>query len=341
MEGKKEIPIVQKISILIIIIQILLVFILHTISFAGSNISIDTKLGTITVKYPERKLKVGDEATIDIYVENSSIVCFYAQLQYDKNVFQIEDFNESVKTIDGWNVMQSEELETGTEIYLYPDTNENIASNTLLASINFKVIGIADNFSDIYLNEIFLGDADNNSNLNEEGYGDNAKFTLSLETTEEIVPPLNPSEESELYLSSEQYKIGNNDINNYENGDEYISEIERDTTKEQFISNLDTNGTIRIIKEDGIELNENELVGTGMTLEIVNENEVIELKIAVMGDVDGDGRVTATDLSTLNQAILKIVTLEDEYKIAGDLDASESVTATDLSTLNKMVLRVQ
>lgn len=339
MIGKKETPILQKISVIIILLQILLVFILHTISFAGSSISIDTKVGTITVKYPERKLKVGDEATIDIYIGESNLVCFDAMLKYDKNVFQIENFEKSVETIEGWNVVQANELETGTELMLYPDSNENVASNTLLASIHFKVINVEEGSSDIFLNDIFLSDKDDNDNVDEEGYTVSQKFTLSLEKSDEVIPPLSPSRE--LYLSSKIYKIGNNDINNYEKGDQYISRIEEETNKEDFINNLDTNGNIRIIKQDGTELEETEFVGTGMTLEVTKDDEIIELKVAVIGDLDGDGRITATDLSTLNQTILKIVTLDEEYKIAGDLDESESITATDLSTLNKMVLEIQ
>lgn len=162
-------------------------------------------------------------------------------------------------------------------------------------------------------------------------------FTLDI-TTKNTDPE--PTPEDKLYLSTEIYKIGNNDIKNYENGDKYISRIEKETTKEKFIGNLKTNGTIKIIKHDGTELGSNELVGTGMTIVVTKEKEKIELQIAVMGDLDGNGKVTATDLSTLNQTIQKIVTLENEYMIAGDLDENEKITATDLSTLNKMLLKI-
>ena len=68
--------------------------------------------------------------------------------------------------------------------------------------------------------------------------------------------------------------------------------------------------------------------------------EKIELKIAVSGDLNGDGKVTATDLSTMNQTILKTTKLENEYKLAADLDENNNITATDLSTLNKMLLKI-
>lgn len=134
----------------------------------------------------------------------------------------------------------------------------------------------------------------------------------------------------ELYLSSDAYKIADN----------YISSIEKETTKKEFINSLNTNGTVKIIKEDGTELYDNDLVGTGMKIEVTRYDEKMELKVAVMGDLSGDGKVTAQDLSTINKAILKILTLQDEYKIAGDLDENDNLTATDLSTVNKMVLKI-
>lgn len=101
----------------------------------------------------------------------------------------------------------------------------------------------------------------------------------------------------ELYLSTEMYKVG----------DKYISRISKETTLNNFISNLKTNGTVKVVKEDGTELDESELVGTGMTLIITKEEEKIELKIAVMADLDGNGKVTATDLSTVNKIVLGIL----------------------------------
>mgnify|MGYP004607497115 FL=1 len=104
--------------------------------------------------------------------------------------------------------------------------------------------------------------------------------------------------------------------------------------------NIKTNGKVTIFKEDGTVLKSEEFIGTGMKMTVELQNEKKEIKIAVAGDLDGNGKVTATDLSTLNKAILKTVTLEGEYKLAGDLDESGRITATDLSTINQMVLKI-
>lgn len=144
-----------------------------------------------------------------------------------------------------------------------------------------------------------------------------------------------------LYLSSETYKIGNIDITKYQEGDKYISRVTKETTLKDFINNLETNGdVVQVIKQDGQVLADGEFVGTGMKLVITKGTETIELKIAVKGDLSGEGKVTATDLSTLNQTVLKTVTLQNEYRIAGDFDENSDITATDLSTLNKIILKI-
>ena len=135
---------------------------------------------------------------------------------------------------------------------------------------------------------------------------------------------------TKLTLTSEKYKIN----------DKYIYRVQKETKYSDYIKNIKTNGKVTIFKEDGTVLKAEEYVGTGMKMTVELQNEKKEIKIAVAGDLDGNGKVTATDLSTLNKAILKTVTLEGEYKLAGDLDESGRITATDLSTINQMVLKI-
>ena len=47
----------------------------------------------------------------------------------------------------------------------------------------------------------------------------------------------------------------------------------------------------------------------------------------------------ATDLSALNQTILRLIQLEGAEFKAADLDDSERITATDLSTENNAILK--
>ena len=134
-----------------------------------------------------------------------------------------------------------------------------------------------------------------------------------------------------LYVLSDTYKIENS----------YISRVNRETTKTEFIKNLNTNGNVKIFLEDGTELNEDNFVGTGMKVQINMYGETKEFYIVVMGDFSGDGKVTAQDLSTINKAILKILDLDEISTLAGDIDENGKLTATDLSEVNQILIKVK
>ena len=146
-------------------------------------------------------------------------------------------------------------------------------------------------------------------------------------------------EEDKLYLKSEKYKIGENNIDIYEKDDMYLDKIEPETTVKELKNNCETNGTIEVLDEKNEVLSDDELVGTNMTIQVSRKNEKITLTAVVMGDLDGNGKVTATDLSALNQAFLKIIKLEDAAFKAADLDDNNKLSATDLSTINNTILK--
>lgn len=312
----------------LIILTILLLVLIWIIS---KNTSVQaTDNGSIKMNIKLENFEPGGNVAIEILLQDQKqgISSFTTYFHYDETIF--EEINSSNITT---NVSEDDldtiaySSKTGKITIYY---NEDISDLGTICTINLKIKDDVD-LSNITEFVTTLGKVETYSfdydNLVDYG-------TISETTT------IGQKPEERLYLSSESYKIGNNDINNYEEGDKYISRIKAETTLKDYINNLNTNGIIKVIKEDGTELTENEYVGTGMTLTVTKDEEKIELKIAVMGDLDGSGTITATDLSTLNQTILKIVTLENEYKIAADLDENDNLTATDLSTLNQMLLKV-
>lgn len=213
---------------------------------------------------------------------------------------------------------------TGYNIYRYNDDSNEWKLLNSTANCKYEDINLEANKEYAYKISAYIADSEKSY---EGELSDEVKVVSNIEF-EKPEEPIEPTEK--LYLTSDKYKIE----------DKYISRIGRELTKAEFVNNLQTNGIIKILKQDGTELKENELVGTGMLLEIKREEEKIELKVAVMGDLSGDGKVTAQDLSTINQTILEILTLNDEYKVAADLDENGKLTATDLSTVNEMVLKV-
>lgn len=126
----------------------------------------------------------------------------------------------------------------------------------------------------------------------------------------------------------------------YKLGDIYIEKIMPETTVKQFIKNCKINGDITVINEKGEVLGDNDLVGTNMTIKITGRGEETTLTAVVMGDLDGNGLVTVTDLSGVNQTILKTIKLEGAVFKAADLDDNNEITVTDLSGINQKILKV-
>ena len=77
-----------------------------------------------------------------------------------------------------------------------------------------------------------------------------------------------------------------------------------------------------------------------MTIKVTRYDEEIILTAVVMGDLDGNGKITATDYSILNHTILGINELNGAYFEAADLYEDDKITASDMSILNKVILGV-
>lgn len=102
-------------------------------------------------------------------------------------------------------------------------------------------------------------------------------------------------------ISSQEYEISNLE--------KYISKVKPETTVQTFMNNISTNGTMRVVNSKGEEIQNEQPVGTGYKLKVEYKGTEYEYEVAVRGDIDGNGKITATDLSTLNQAVIKKITL--------------------------------
>lgn len=322
------------------VICVLMIIMLLILSIKTESIAADLEINTqVELKPKADTIEENVEIQVDIYIknENYKIDAIDVLIDYNEDVFY-ELKQEDFETTMDMYIFEYEEEYKNLKIVMNEAFNEGILATIKL--IPKKTITETQKVELLKMYDMYI--------VTEEAYEEvipeleTSIWTIGEDETSNPTPDPTPDPtpvpSDKLYLSTEQYKIGKNDIKNYEEGDKYISKIEKETTKAQFIEKLNTNGEIRIIKQDGTELNDDELVGTGMTIEVTKDEEKIELQIAVMGDLNGDGKVTATDLSTLNQTIQKLVTLENEYYIAADLDENNNITATDLSTINKMIL---
>lgn len=186
-----------------------------------------------------------------------------------------------------------------------------------------------------------------------------------------IVEPDPEPEPEPLYLTSEVYKIGKENTDRYtDENDKYVTAIAPETTLGKLKEILKTNGDMKVYREREVikeitdeelentidneievseeqkveteiiieEVTEDEFIGTGMTIKVTKDDEEISIAAVVIGDANGDGKITATDLSNLIQACLREYTPEGAEFMALDLDENDKLTATDLSTLIQILL---
>lgn len=84
-------------------------------------------------------------------------------------------------------------------------------------------------------------------------------------------------------------------------------------------------------------LDEDSYIGTGMIVTI----DDLQYSVYVVGDLNGDGNATITDLVKLKLHNVNIENLEEKYLYGADINNSGDVTITDLVQLNLAVLNIK
>ena len=118
-----------------------------------------------------------------------------------------------------------------------------------------------------------------------------------------------------------------------------ITKVKPDTNIEIFLSNIETNGECKVLNAKREEVSTNTLVGTGYILQVTYKGKTYEYEIAVRGDIDGNGTITVTDLSMMNQALTKKIILTGIKQKAADIDYTGEITVTDLSMVNQALTK--
>ena len=160
-------------------------------------------------------------------------------------------------------------------------------------------------------------------------YPGTATITITVKNHPEISKTVNVTVISDK-LESDIYEV----IDETHDSTDYrmVVGAEDGTTISEFKDNmLNPNEYIKIYDKDGNEVEDDEIVKTGLTIKLeINGTVHDEASMVVKGDVDGDGFINVTDyIAVLNHA-LALEDIEDYIKfVAGDVAEDEILNVTD------------
>lgn len=86
--------------------------------------------------------------------------------------------------------------------------------------------------------------------------------------------------------------------------------------------NIITGYTVEVYSRNGKLLTDEDKVGTGTKVRIIDQNDIIkmEYQIVIYGDLSGDGKINSTDLLVLQRHILEIEKLKGAFLSAGNIN---------------------
>ena len=116
---------------------------------------------------------------------------------------------------------------------------------------------------------------------------------------------------------------------NYIIEDKYITRVLPETTVETFKNKL-AKENIEITNKNGEILNDTDIIVTGTNVKI----EESLYKVSVIGDINGDGKVTNEDVIKGEKYFINIDKIENEYLKSIDINNDGKYTITDLVQMN-------
>lgn len=250
---------------------------------------------------PKEEFEVSFGISNLLNIENG-LIALGGQLEFNKELIEIIDITE---TDSKWNksTINNESFKFVT------DSEEFVTEEGIIFKIKFRV---KDDVSEPTQTSIHIKNIEA-SNGKEDILSEDIETCINIEISEEA------------FITSNEYIIE----------DDFISRIGAKTTLRDFLLNIETNQNIKIIDKNGNVLQENDIIGTGMTIQVGNQKEY---QLIVVGDIDGNGEITITDLAKLKlHCIAKEFIVENNEIKAADMDENNEITITDIAQM-KLIL---
>ena len=267
---------------------------------------ISTSFATVIEKMNDEPILAGTEFETNVSIRDlenigEGLIAITGQLEYDTNLIELV----SLEGTNGWNA----DMENGfnPENYKFViDNNKYVTENSPIFKMKFmaKEDITSETKTLIKIKEI------NGSNVQNDISSNDAELEITIKPV--------PTD-----ISSDVYEIEEN----------FVSKILPETSVDTLKENIETNQEITIKNKDGNTITGEEIIGTGMTLEVGDK----VYTLIVTGDLDGNGQITVTDLSQLKLHLVEKQLLSDIAIKAADMNDDQDITVTDLAKM-KLVL---
>lgn len=227
------------------------------------------------------------------------------------------DTNNDLKeiVIDG-KKLASFDKDVTSYVYYVPETKDKITIDAKVSSSTASIIGIGD---------ITLNDNETKHSIS---------VTSQVGTTKTYTITFIKVEIKDKTLED---LINELDV---KTNDTYISGISLNTKATSLINMIKESNplvTVTVKDKDNKEKN-NEILKTGDKITFELNDEKLEYKIVIKGDINGDGKIDSSDLLKILKYILGYTKLENESLYACDTDYNSTVNSKDLLRIQKYIL---
>ena len=123
-------------------------------------------------------------------------------------------------------------------------------------------------------------------------------------------------------------------------GANYVSGIALNTKVSDFVKNLNIQGGYAQVRDSGGVKGNSEKVVTGDTVYVYYDNgtQYAKWTVLIYGDVNGDGKITNMDRSSIRDHILGTYELSHVYAVAGDINSDGKISNSDRMQVRDHVL---
>lgn len=257
------------------------------------------------------EIKPGEEINLTLKIEpkniKENINSYKATLVYNQDIFEEVSY-ENFESKNSWEELQYNQ-NTGEFIAIKKAGTKKVEE---VVTIKLKVKQKATaGKTKVTIKDIIVSD------------GKNDIEAKQISTELNI---LNDQISEPTTITSSKYNIGK---------DSYITKVPMGTTIKEFRQNVTANKEMVFTDKSGKVLNDEDILSTGVKLKLASD---LTYTIVVTGDIDGNQKISVTDLAQLKLHCIEKQFLTNSHLKAADINFDDKVTVTDLAQLKRMLL---